>query len=87
MSRPPTHTAAERVRKNMDMDAAKLARAQEILGARTDTETVDQALDYVIFQAEVFAALDHLAALGGLAEPYASKPARPRRVAERARRG
>jgi hypothetical protein len=36
-----------RTRKNMDMDAAKLAEAQKVLGARSETETVDLALDYV----------------------------------------
>lgn len=66
----------------MDMDAAKLAEAQRILGTRTDTETVDQALDYVVFLGEEFAALDRLAALGGLADPFEEPPARPRRVAE-----
>jgi hypothetical protein len=71
------------VRKNMDMDAAKLGKAQKLLGARTETEAVDLALDAVVFQHEVFAALDHLAALGGLDDPYAEPgpPAR-RRVAE-----
>ena len=52
MSEPkdtPAH-GASRVRKNMDMDAAKLAAAQRVLGARTETETVDRALDYVVFQ-------------------------------------
>jgi hypothetical protein len=67
----------------MDMDAAKLGEAQKLLGARTETETVDMALDYVLFQHEVFAALDHLAALGGLDDPYAPAGARARRVAER----
>lgn len=69
-----------RVRKNMDMDARKLAAAQALLGARTETETVDLALDYVVFQGEVLAALDHLAALGGLDDPF---EAPRRRVAER----
>jgi hypothetical protein len=73
-----------RVRKNMDMDARKLAAVQELLGARTETETVDMALDYVLFQSDVFGALDRLAELGGLEEPYAqrARPARGR-VAER----
>lgn len=84
MARHPTHTAATRVRKNMDMDAKKLAEAQEVLGTRTDTETVDQALDYVLFQGAVFTSLDRLAALGGLADVYASHAPAPaiRRVAE-----
>jgi hypothetical protein len=72
--------STSRVRKNMDMDSAKLAAAQRILGARTETETIDRALDYVVFQGEVFAALDSLAALGGLDDPFES----PRRqVAEK----
>lgn len=75
---------ASRVRKNMDMDPAKLAEAQALLGARTETETVDLALDHVLFQGEVFHALDRLAALGGLEEFGAyDKKAPVRRVAER----
>ena len=71
-----------KTRKNMDMDAKKLAAAQEILGARTETETVDLALDYVVSIGSEFAALDRLAALGGLEDPFAEKP-KVRRVAER----
>ena len=71
---------AARVRKNMDMDAAKLAAAQRVLGTRTETETVDRALDYVLFQGDVFAALDSLAALGGLDDPF---EAPRRKVAEK----
>ncbi|MEO8336440.1 MAG: hypothetical protein ABI664_15780 [bacterium] len=56
-------------RKNMDMDVAKLDAVRAILGARTDTETVDRALDYVLFQGEVSAALEHLYDLGGLDDP------------------
>ena len=58
-------------RKNMDMDVAKLDAVRGILGARTDTETVDRALDYVIFQGEVIGALESLYDLGGLDEPFA----------------
>jgi Arc/MetJ family transcription regulator len=72
-----------RTRKNMDMDAEKLARAQKLLGARTETETVDMALDYVLFQGEVFDALDRLAAVGGLEDVFSVPPSRSRRrVAE-----
>jgi hypothetical protein len=88
---PRKASGISRSRKNMDMDASKLARAQRLLGAATETETVDMALDYVIFQSEVFGALDRLAALGGLADPfgqsYSTAEARPRRVAERKARG
>lgn len=72
-----------RTRKNMDMDAEKLARAQKVLGARSETETVDMALDYVLFQGEVFDALDRLAAGGGLDDVFsAPAPRSRRRVAE-----
>ena len=72
-----------RTRKNMDMDAAKLAKAQEVLGARSETETVDMALDYVLFQAEVFGALDRLSESGGLADVFSAPvPRTRRRVAE-----
>jgi hypothetical protein len=75
---------AERVRKNMDMDPGKLADAQALLGTRTETETVDVALDYVLFQGNVMGALDRLAALGGLDDPFGDYdvPAKGRRVAE-----
>ena len=72
-----------RTRKNMDMDAEKLARAQKVLGARSETETVDMALDYVLFQGEVFDALDRLADSGGLEDVFAAAASRSRRrVAE-----
>jgi hypothetical protein len=83
-SAPPAAGTGERIRKSMDMDASKLEEARRILGARTDTDAVDQALDYVIFQGEVFGALDALAALGGLDD--LDEPPKPaRRVAERRR--
>jgi hypothetical protein len=72
-----------RTRKNMDMDAEKLAKAKELLGAGSETEAIDMALDYVLYQGEVFGALDRLAALGGLDDPFAaSAPRTRRRVAE-----
>jgi hypothetical protein len=63
----------------MDMSVAKLDAARIILGARTDTEAVDRALDYVIFQGEVFTALDNLAAMGGIDDAFALPAAAPRR--------
>jgi Arc/MetJ family transcription regulator len=72
-----------RARKNMDMDAEKLARAQKVLGARTETEAVDMALDYVVFQGEVFDALDRLAAAEGFEDVFSGPATRSRRrVAE-----
>ena len=55
-----------RVRKNMDMDPAKLAAVKRILGAPTETEAVDRAFDEIIFEYKVSAGLDRLAEVGGL---------------------
>lgn len=41
------------VRKNMRLDQAKLHRAKRILGTKTETETVNQALDLIAFRQEV----------------------------------
>jgi hypothetical protein len=81
---PRATETGERIRKSMDMDAAKLEEARRILGARTDTDAVNQALDYVIFQGEVFGALDALASLGGVDDLDDQAPP-ARRVAERRR--
>jgi hypothetical protein len=54
-------------RKNMLMDQRKLDAAKAALGAATETEAVDTALDLVAFRAEVFRGLDALAAAGGVA--------------------
>ena len=77
-------TARTRVRKNMDIDPVKLASARKALGTATDTETVDQALDLISFQAEVMSALDRLAAAGGLVDVFrrmepAAEPQRGKR--------
>lgn len=58
--------APGRVRKNMDMDAAKLQAAQAALGTRSETETVDRALDLVLGRARFDAALDRISERGGL---------------------
>jgi hypothetical protein len=42
-------------RKNLRLSQAKLDRARRILGTKTETETVEQALDLVAFREEVAA--------------------------------
>ena len=51
-------------RKNLNLDQAKLDRAVELLGARTETDALDQALDLVIFHEEAVAGLRALAGRG-----------------------
>jgi len=55
-----------RVRKNMDMDPGKLEAVKAIFGVKTETEAVDLALKEIIFEHNVAAGLDRLAAAGGL---------------------
>lgn len=45
--------ASPKVRKNFRLTQAKLTRAQRILGAVTETDTVEQALDLVAFRQEL----------------------------------
>ena len=56
-----------RVRKNMDMDQRKLSAAQEYLGARSETDAVNAALDLVVFQKEVATGIDKMVRAGGVA--------------------
>lgn len=78
---------AARVRKNMDMDPAKLEAARSVLGAASDTETVDLALAFVASQGRMMAALEGMAADGGLGDVYtAPSPRRVARVSERPRK-
>ena len=41
-------TASNRSRKSFRLDSAKLERAKKILGAKTETETIERALDFAI---------------------------------------
>ena len=50
-----------RVRKNFRLTQAKLDRARRLLGADTETETIEQALDLVAFREEVLAGVRRLA--------------------------
>lgn len=55
-------------RKNIVIDQAKLRRAQAVLQARTETETIDKALDQVVFGQEVVAAILETAGRGEMVE-------------------
>jgi len=57
----------------MLMDQRKLRLVRRYLGASTETQAVDAALDLVAFQAEVLAALDRLAAHGPIRDIYAHR--------------
>jgi Arc/MetJ family transcription regulator len=45
-------------RKNVYLDEDKIRRAQRILGTQTDAETIDRALDLIVFRKEILRSLD-----------------------------
>ena len=49
------------VRKNLRLRQDKIDKARKILGTRTETETIEQALDLVAFRKEVTQGIARLA--------------------------
>ena len=62
-------TRKQTVRKNLRLSQAKIDRARKILGTKTETETIEQALDLVAFRDEVVSGLASLAGSGILRDP------------------
>ena len=52
--------------KHVRIDQAKLARARKVLGAATETETLDRALTLVVSEAEIDSSLREGAGRGRL---------------------
>jgi hypothetical protein len=45
-------TASSRVHKHFQLDSVKIKRAQKVLRAKTETETIERALDFLITEHE-----------------------------------
>lgn len=45
-------TASKRVHKHFQLDSLKIKRAQKVLRAKTETETIERALDFTITEHE-----------------------------------
>src|SRR5207244_3274637 len=58
------------VRKNLHIDQRKLDAARKVLGVKTETETVDAALDAIALRKELSHALRRARAAGGLKDIY-----------------
>ena len=56
------------VRKNFRLDQGRLDAAREALGARTDTEAIETALDLILFRKELVDGVDAL--VGTAIEPF-----------------
>lgn len=51
-------------KRSVYLDDGKVKRAQRILKTRTDTETIDRALDLVVFRKEILRSLERTAGSG-----------------------
>ena len=58
-------------RKNIRLDQRKLDRARRLLGAATETETIERALDLVVFRREVLDGLRQFGGRGDVRDIYA----------------
>jgi hypothetical protein len=54
------------VRKNLRLTQAKIDRARRILGTKTETETIEQALDLVALRKELADGIRRIAGTGGV---------------------
>ncbi len=57
-------------RKNYYLDERKIRRAQTILGAKTETEAINSALDLVVFRQEILRSLEKVAGKGGVEKVF-----------------
>ena len=57
-------------RKNVNVDQAKLDRAVEILGARSETDAIDQALSLLIFRDELLEGIKRIGGTGGVEDVF-----------------
>ena len=58
-------------RKNVNIDQAKLDRVRELLGASTETETIDEALSALLVREELIAGVRAIAGRGGVENVFA----------------
>lgn len=53
-------------RKNYNLDEVKIKRVQKILGTKTETDTLDQALEMILFRTNLLESLKKAAGKGGV---------------------
>ena len=61
-------------RKNLKIDQEKLDRAVSILGARSEADAVDQALDLVLSRDDMIEGIGRLAGTGGVENYFDEHP-------------
>lgn len=60
----------KKARKNFYLRTDSLKKAQKVLGTRTETETVERALELVVFQEEALRAFRKLCEQGELEDAF-----------------
>ena len=63
------------VRKNLRLTQSKIDKAKRILGTKTETETIEQALDLVVFRQEVLEGISRIAGTGSIRDIFADDEA------------
>lgn len=53
-------------RKNYYLDEVKIKRVQKILGTKTETETLDKALEMIMFRTDLLESLKKVSGKGGV---------------------
>ena len=67
-ARRPSSTQIRR--KNLNIDQAKLDRVVNLLGARTETEAIDQALELLLLREELLDGIARIAGTGGVENAF-----------------
>ena len=63
------------IRKNLRLTQEKLDRAKRILGTKTETEAVEQALDLVAFREEVVEVVHRMAGSNSIRDVFGNEDA------------
>ena len=58
-------------RKNLNIDQTKLDRVVDLLGAQTETEAIDQALELLLLREELLEGIARIAGTGGVENVFA----------------
>jgi hypothetical protein len=58
------------VHKHLKLDQAKIDRAKRHLGARTEQETIERALDHLLADADIVEVLASVRGVGGVEDAY-----------------
>jgi hypothetical protein len=53
-------------RKNYYLDEIKIMKVKKILGTKTETETLDKALDLIMFRTDLLESLKKVSGKGGV---------------------